>query len=110
MKIIMDLTCINFESYFEFLPRSRTRDELNIKTKKLNYNHAYYENFYFNRVVNNWNGIKYDTREALIDCEYVNHTKKIINEYLFQVFLEKFSPEIKCTWYVNCSCTNCKVV
>ena len=81
-----------------------------MRTVKMNYNHTYYENYYFNRVVSNWNVINYETREALIDCEYANQTKKIINEYLLKVFLERFNPEIKCTWHVNCTCTNCKVV
>ena len=106
--MLMDLTCMNFHSYFQFSPGTRTRDDLQISTLNPMIRHAFYDSFYLNRVAMFWNGLKYETRLALLDCETICQIKPLIKEYLCQFFHENFDSEMKCSWYFICTCTNCK--
>ena len=109
MNVIMYLNCIDFSEFFQFLPSNRTRDDLSLIRVGQTIKHDFYYNFFFNRCVNLWNAVEYETREALLDCETKSQIKSILNEFIFQMVHEKFSSDLKCTWSIICTCTNCQL-
>ena len=64
---------------------------------------------FFNRVARTWNLISYDNRDEMVNLESITPAKKILKQFLSEQFLEKFQSYLKCTWFVKCTCTNCKI-
>ena len=109
MNSLLENNCINFETHFKFLPATRTRDDLIISALNTKRNYHLLENYFFQRVSGSWNVLPYDIRDTLVNLDDIAPAKDIIKKHLFQIFYDKFITSMKCTWYVNCTCTNCKV-
>ena len=109
MSTLLDSNCINFDTYFKFLPETRTRDDLTMSALTRHHRYTLFENYYFQRVVSVWNKLPYDTRELLVNLEEMTPAKTVIKKFLFQEFYAKFSTNMKCTWYIHCTCPNCKI-
>ena len=106
----MDMNCVDFFRYFQFRQPNRTRDDLTLARIGQRINHDFYKNYYFNRCVNTWNALDYETCEALLDCENKCQIKQILNEFILQMVQEKCSSDHKCTWFIICTCTNCQLI
>ena len=109
MNLLMDHNCLNFDNHFRFLPQTRTRDDLTISPINPYTRYTLFENYFFQRVTNSWNNLPYETRESLVNLEEPNPAKLIIKQFLTQNFIEKFITDSKCTWFLHCTCTNCRI-
>ena len=57
---------------------------------------------YFNRIINLWNKL------PPIDTEvHLYHLKKYLEDIYWDYFIESYSPNISCSWYISCPCTSC---
>ena len=108
-KIILEMISINFSTDIIFLPETRTRDGLQLATLKQQTKHFFYENYYHNRAVKYWNALPLILREDLVECENKSQIKKLLIDYLHKLFNEKFESDSKCTWFITCTCTNCRI-
>ena len=104
--MIMNENCMNFDHFLHYLPANRTRDDLVMDSLYYSTNKLY-DTYFFKRVSLCWNKIPYDKRMALLDSDTMNNVKKILKEYIAQVFNEKFISDQKCSWFLTCTCTNC---
>ena len=109
MSILLEENCLDFSTYFEFLPATRTRDALTLRNNNSQCKHKYYEEYFFNRIILIWNTIPFATHDDLVNIENKPQTKPVIKEYLFQALHETFESDNKCTWFVPCTCTNCTI-
>ena len=78
----MDLNCVYFTHFYNFLPATRTRNDLTLVSLiQQFFKQIFYENYFFNGSVKAWNGLPYETHKALLDCEHKNQVKTILNDF-----------------------------
>ena len=103
-SMLLEDNCLDFLTHFQFILPSRTWKDLTLNPNFKSHN--YYENYFFNRISYIWNAILYEAWETSVNLDSKSQFKPVIKEYIFQT-LHDLNSDIKCTWFVPCTCTIC---
>ena len=111
LKLLHEENCLNFLSYYTFLPETRTRDGFSLRCVNNNFRTSSFRSFYFNRVCHEWNSLPLRLREECTeDNGNINVYKHVIKDHLKDVFLNRYDVDNKCTWKLRCFCNNCLLI
>ena len=106
-----NLIDIDFDLLYHIRENNLRNNKLNIMVKKgARPLTDLYLNYYTHRVINNWNDLPADVKNAELTEQGRNTTfKRVIKKIYFDMLYTRFDENVLCTWTNNCRCNRCRI-
>ena len=92
----------NIFQYVQFINSSTRSSQSKLKCLIPTSTNNHFNFFFINRTVRLWNAL------PVFDLEMpISKLKRALRSYMWQYFIDNFSPARPCSWHYVCACHNC---